>query len=324
MRLSIIIAMYNAQKYIEKCLESAVNHDIDSDDYEVIIINDGSMDLSLSIVKDFLSRNPTINIEIISKENGGQGSARNLGLNLAKGKYILFLDSDDWIDSNNLVPLLVNAEKNNLDILSFNFNRINEDGKLLKPQKFYKKPNKIMSGPLFMYENTLSGAMCLYLYSSKLISEHKIRFIESIFHEDEEFIVQAFSFASRVSHSDLILYNYLIRSNSTVRNIDVQHRTKLLKDILLIINVLCKKKDLSKDRFLIKGLTKKNNQLAISLLLRIFKENYPREVVSEVIDKLKIVDLYPVKLYGLSFRAKIFAMMMNNRFIKRILLKNKI
>ncbi len=324
MRLSIIIAMYNAEAYIEKCLLSAINHNISSEDYEIIVVDDGSSDSSNQLVTRFIKKNSDINIRLLSKKNGGQGSARNMALNIALGKYILFLDSDDWIESNNLIKVLFKAESLELDILSFGFNKIDENGKLLKSEKFYKISNKIVSGIQFMYENTLSGAMCLYLYSNELIRKHQLRFIEGIFHEDEEYIVQAFSHAERVMHCDITLYNYFIRTNSTMHKKDISHRIKLLEDIILIIKRFLEKKNLSKNRYLKKALSKKNNQLSVSLLLRLINGQYPKYVVDHVLTELRGMGLYPCLLYGLSMKSKLFAIMMNNEYILRIALKMKL
>ncbi|GHV66157.1 hypothetical protein FACS1894199_08980 [Bacteroidia bacterium] len=144
MKLSIIIALYNAEKYIVRCLESTMNHSLDLDDYEVIVIDDGSTDSSLSLVEEFGKNHP--NIKILTKNNGGQGSARNMGLYIAQGKYILFLDSDDYLESDKLRDVLIIAEQKKIDILSFCFNTIDENYNLIKTnQSFCRNIKKVYS-----------------------------------------------------------------------------------------------------------------------------------------------------------------------------------
>ena len=93
MLLSIIIPVYNAEQYLQKCLESVFNQNLSPQDYEILCINDGSTDASLSILNKFQEENT--NVKVVSTENKGPAHARNRGLNSAKGNYITFLDSDD-------------------------------------------------------------------------------------------------------------------------------------------------------------------------------------------------------------------------------------
>ena len=115
LRLSIIIPMYNAATSIEKCLVSTQRQDIPTTDYEVIVINDGSTDGSLNIVTEIAKRYN--NVRFYSQPNGGLSVARNAGLDHAKGDYIFFLDSDDWIAENCLKKIIMTCEENKLDML---------------------------------------------------------------------------------------------------------------------------------------------------------------------------------------------------------------
>lgn len=110
--ISVIIPVYNVEKYLEQCLDSVINQNLQ--DIEIICVDDGSTDNSPSILEKFSSKDNRI--KIFSKENGGQASARNLGIKKAKGKYIAFVDSDDFIKEDMFVKLYDVAENNNLDI----------------------------------------------------------------------------------------------------------------------------------------------------------------------------------------------------------------
>lgn len=96
-KLSIIIPVYNVELYIEKCLQSCLSQDIPYDEYEIIVVNDGSPDGSLAIAESIAKT--TTNMTIISQKNGGLSAARNTGMSVAKGEYIWFVDSDDWIET---------------------------------------------------------------------------------------------------------------------------------------------------------------------------------------------------------------------------------
>ena len=95
MKLSIIVPMYNAERYIDTCLNTLVKQDILDSEYEIIIINDGSTDNSVNIVKKYIQKHENINL--ISVKNGGQSRARNIGIENSKGKYLYFVDADDYI-----------------------------------------------------------------------------------------------------------------------------------------------------------------------------------------------------------------------------------
>ena len=111
MKLSIIVPLYNVEKYIEKCILSLVNQDFR--DYEIIVVNDGSPDESANIVNELKIKYP--NVLLFHKENGGLSSARNFGLEKAKGEYVWFVDSDDWIEPDIISLLYKHVKESNLD-----------------------------------------------------------------------------------------------------------------------------------------------------------------------------------------------------------------
>ena len=112
MRLSIIIPIYNVEQYIEQCLVSILNKTYK--DIEIILVNDGSKDNSMKIIKKYLSDK---RIKVINKKNGGLSSARNVGLKIATGEYIAFVDSDDWIRIDKLVELYNIIQNEKLDLI---------------------------------------------------------------------------------------------------------------------------------------------------------------------------------------------------------------
>lgn len=115
MFLSFIVPVYNAEKYLGECLDSLLKQDIEKDDYEIICVNDGSKDGSLALLRDYVAKYP--NVVILDKENGGVVSARNAGMKIARGEYIWFVDSDDFIKDNILGMLRSKIEETNCDRL---------------------------------------------------------------------------------------------------------------------------------------------------------------------------------------------------------------
>ena len=122
-KISIIIPVYNVEKYLNQCLDSILNQDFD--DFEVICVNDGSTDYSLNILNDYAERDSRV--KVISQINKGQGNARNTGLKYAEGKYIMFIDSDDYISEGSIKKIYFNALSNDSDIVIFEFYQFDED-----------------------------------------------------------------------------------------------------------------------------------------------------------------------------------------------------
>ena len=131
--LSIVIPVYNVEKYVEKCIRSCMNQDISPSEYEVICVNDGSKDNSLDVVNRVA--NDYTNIQIISQTNGGLSAARNTGVKHASGKYIMYVDSDDWIADNCLGKLIQKLKEEKPDALVISVANVFPDGLKVK-QKF--------------------------------------------------------------------------------------------------------------------------------------------------------------------------------------------
>lgn len=126
MRLSIIIPIYNVEKYIERCINSIFEQNLASEDYEVLLIDDETPDQSGEIAKKIAESRD--NYHYIFQKNKGLGGARNTGILHAKGNYILFLDSDDWLDRNSIRELLNEVHQRDLDILIFNMKNVSSNG----------------------------------------------------------------------------------------------------------------------------------------------------------------------------------------------------
>lgn len=312
MKLSIIIALYNTEKYIEKCIRSVTSQNLGQEDYEIIVINDGSTDRSQEIVEKLMLEFSTI--KLINKENGGQSSARNLGFKKAKGDYIFCLDSDDAIKADCLSLVLEKAYINNLDMISFFYETISEEGFVLPSKRDNYKEGQVMSGAAFMNEFVISGTMWRYFFKRTIFFEHNLSLIEGIFHEDEEFIVQALSYSNRVQYFNYKFYIYLQRENSTVNNKSIEHRLKLLRDIITVVESLNKRLlnlDKEKDSLLYNGVARKKEQLLVSVCLRLIKENYSIEEIQGIIDLMKSKSLYPVVVTHSAFKFKIISKFLN-------------
>lgn len=205
MKLSIIIPVYNAEQYLQKCLESVSNQNLSEHDYEIFCINDGSTDNSLSILNQF--QKVKFNLKVISTENKGPAYARNIALGKAQGNYLTFLDSDDQIYPNALDKILAKLEEENIEILYPIIHFFDEKDNLLERSKV-EKDSKITTG-LLQERRTLPATF----YRRQIVGD--IRFPEEVLvGEDTVFNALVQSKAKHVSFAEIPYYKYLVRPNS--------------------------------------------------------------------------------------------------------------
>ena len=222
--LSVIIPVYNVENYLNECLDSVINQTLE--DMEIICIDDGSTDNSQDILKEYLKKDKRI--KIITKENEGQAIARNLGIKEAKGEYIAFVDSDDFIEATMFEKLYTKAKDNNLDIAMCKIATYNNQTKEIKDNVWYymlgvfRDFEKDIFNHKDTKEFTCNIAVTPYnkIYKTTLLKENNILFPEGLIFEDEKFFYDTYLRAKRVSIIDEFLYYYRInRKGSTVDTI---------------------------------------------------------------------------------------------------------
>lgn len=212
-KVSIIVPMYNVENYIQECIESIINQSLK--EIEIIVVNDGSTDNSikkLECIKDN-------RIKIINKQNGGLSSARNEGLKVANGQYLIFIDSDDFLISDDCLEEMYNNILNNkLDILSSNAKLYYEDrDKYIKTNKgLTYTENQIMSIDEFIEksQNCDIAPSCFYMYRTNFLKNNNLLFKEGIYHEDELFTYRTLLRTKKIYVSNDYFYAYRQREGS--------------------------------------------------------------------------------------------------------------
>ena len=131
MKLSIIVPIYNVAPYLRKCVDSLLTQDIS--DYEIILVDDGSPDECPQICDEYVEKYDSI--RVVHQENEGLSAARNSGVKVAQGDYIMFVDSDDYLQPNVLGALMEQVERDNLDVLRFRYQNVRENGEAPRRQK---------------------------------------------------------------------------------------------------------------------------------------------------------------------------------------------
>ena len=200
-KLSIIIPVYNVYDYIEQCLKSVVNQTLK--EIEVIVVNDGSPDNSQEIIDKYQKKYPKL-IKSFIKENGGQGTARNLGLEHAKGKYVSFIDSDDFIDKNFAKEMYELAEKENADVVVCDMIDVYQDKEIYQDCTNFEK----------LYKTTPS--VCNKIFKKELFE--KVKFKGKMWYEDLNIMLKIMNNIERISVIHKGYYKCNCRDNSTMRN----------------------------------------------------------------------------------------------------------
>lgn len=226
MELSIIIPAYNVEKYIEITLKSLINQT--EKQFEVIIIDDGSTDNTLKIVNNIMAENQLINYKIIRQENGGVSLARNRGLNEASGKYVMFLDGDDYVADNLVETVYEYINKQAYDVICWGYNLVTEDKKTM--QKYFAKYNfelEKMTGIEALNKLINNKRLSIWtgsaVYRRKFLSEHRFKYTEGcISGEDLEFTYKVLSQAHDIMFVNKILSYYVQRRGSITKSYNIK------------------------------------------------------------------------------------------------------
>lgn len=237
--VSIIVPVYNVEQYLEDCLDSILQQSYQN--IEVIVINDGSTDGSRERVIPYLADK---RINYIEQENKGLSGARNTGLKNATGKYIVFVDSDDYIEKNMLKEIVFLMNTHNLDLVRFNadsfvdgLNETLKEGNYdfshrLEENKLYKEESLVLN------RRTFSSSVCLYITTRELINNNQLLFYENVLHEDELFTTQVFLHTKRMMYKNAAYYHRRYRSNSIMTDLSSEKKEWSFNSYVALFNEL--------------------------------------------------------------------------------------
>lgn len=323
LRLSIIIPVYNVEKYLQRCVESVANQDIPQTDYEVILVNDGSTDSSAEICSALAGKYD--NIKLVNKENGGSSSARNMGLDHAKGDYITFVDSDDYLLPDKLAAVLSVAENNKLDLCIFNFKVMSHDGSSVNTDNPLKK-GKIYNCEEASIQGYQVGSACDKLYLRKMLESNNIRFrTDIIFGEDSYFSFQVLLKSGRIMNTDVCAYVYTANPLSVTKDTHRLREKEIRRceDSLQFIKLV---RDQSEDTKISSRFRKYLKTYATSLRLGflislISSKHLRRSDAHHLIRKAKSMQLYPYEVTSNSFPKALIMHVLNVENILHLVLR---
>lgn len=260
-KLSIIVPIYGVEQYLRKCVDSLLAQDLPSLDYEIILVDDESPDACPQICDEYADAHK--NIRVINRTNGGLSAARNSGIEVAQGEYLMFVDSDDYIEPNVLSGLMAQVKRDKLDVLRYRLQYVNPQYEVYNPYKSNPfKDNdyseETTDGITFL--NTRMSTACyawafiikrdlIYSGQTSAISNQNLEnntshitrktsnilFTEKIYFEDTDWTPRMLVKAKRVASTNTIVYNYLQREGSITKAVNRSKQQKVLDDKMRLI-----------------------------------------------------------------------------------------
>ncbi|WP_010178385.1 glycosyltransferase family 2 protein [Aquimarina agarilytica] len=325
MLLSIIIPVYNVENFIERCVRSIADQLKDYSDIELILIDDGSSDNSLNKLM-ILSQEYQF-LKLDNKENGGVSETRNLGIKKAKGKYLWFVDSDDYIDINFISEAYKILLKEEPDIFLFGHKIVSAEGDVYSSITY---ENEVLNSQDLIEKKVYVNSVCFKIIKKEIIEKGKILFDTSVITaEDFEFSFKLHYLSNKIITTKLTPYNYVVNLNSVSNKRSKSHLLNLANDSVVIalkLNQFLKKKsNINRNIFFKFWL---NNYL-YGLFFSLFRFNYDYLTIKGVIKDLKKESIYPLNSNNMKFKKRLFVYFANRKqlfflivFFRRMLIKN--
>lgn len=241
-KVSIIIPVYNTERYLKQCIDSAIEQTFEN--YEIIAVDDESPDKSRQVLQEYERRYPD-KFRMISQRNKGLGGARNTGIREAAGEYVLFLDSDDWIHKDTLRLTYQIADKKKCDIVIFDINCVDEETNsetILCGYYGYGNILSLAKAPRLLFE---TPSACNKLYKRKLFIDTGIAFPERVWYEDLRTTIKVYVNACGIVYLNKSLYFYRQRGNSIMHTKQSMRNLEIIDAVDAIYNYFMEKKILN-------------------------------------------------------------------------------
>lgn len=235
-KVSFIVPIYNVENYIKECIDSIIEQSIDSK--EIILIDDGSTDKSLDIVKKYYKKYPYV--KLIIQENKGLAETRNIGIQNSSGEYIYFIDSDDYIVGDDIICKMYSmCKKYDLDLIRGKYIYLDDKTKTTFHRKLgnhnKKIYNRIISGTEYLKktidDDDYEVVVVLGLYKREFLIKNEVKFRKGVYYEDNEFTLKVLLNAKKMMQIDDVFYYYRLRENSITRSYSLDKAINILKNI---------------------------------------------------------------------------------------------
>lgn len=315
MKLSVVIAMYNAESCINKCLDSIISADFPKDDYEICVVDDGSTDQSKNIVELYKDK---ANIIYIYQENQGQSVARNTGLKHVQGDYVWFVDSDDMIypDAKKIFEILSLYPR--LDVLRIDVFQMNQAGELGSERvRLDKIPvQKEYVGRDLLLLGYVPSAMWFLVVRRNFLIDNSLYFIPGILHEDVELSLRILTKAKSVYLSSVIGYIYWAHTGSSTRTKSEEKWVKNQLDQLVVLEAarrLVEEYEFT-DKSLYENIKARYHKMYFGFIYFIYQQRkLHRKSVKVILKEMESYSLYPLIIEFGSLKKDLFALWLNQK-----------
>lgn len=295
--LSVIVPVYNVDRYLERCLKSILNQDICKDSYEIILVDDGSTDKGGIICDAYASSES--NVSVIHQANQGLSVARNVGMNHAHGKYVLFVDSDDFLQQNVFRALVATMEDSALDVLRFRHTRVCEGNQPATEefrQEILPLSQGIYRGHDFLIHRLGNECYaCQFMVRKDFLTGNNLYFKPGIIFEDTEWTPRVLEKADRVSEIELLVYYYLVRKGSITQG----RSEKVVNGQMTLIGFLQDQAILLEDKRWQEGMIA---HTVVSIITTLGTCMYSQR--TEYLIELKKKKVYPLSFFNASRNAR--------------------
>lgn len=319
--ISFIVTTYNLEDWLlRRCLDSIVAQELPRDQYEIIVVDDGSEVGSKHVVDEYVYR---ADVTLYVQQHARQGAARNMGMSQAKGEWIQFVDGDDYLFPGTIKPVLQSAQVNDLDLLMFGFLKVYGEEPLVGPPAPTECVlSSIVSGDDYMFHHNLFGSCCMLIFRKWLVDqslyETPLRFTEGVYVEDEEFVTKLVWRSQRMARIDIPIYAYYQREDSTVHCRSLEHTDELFGNCFVVLKRLIDF-ETSLGAKPHEGLTRKVRFLALDILRRALRDFDWKERWEKSVRQLRALALYPLPAARYSWKYSMFRLLAKSGVGCRIL-----
>ncbi len=286
LKVSVIVPVYNTEKYLKECLDSLVGQTLE--DIQIVIVDDGSTDSSPDIIADYKARYPK-KITAIRQENGGQGKARNVAFGYCEGEYIGFLDSDDYAKPEMFERMYSKAKETDADCVACGYTSFTEEnGQIIILEPYHASPERKNPKDMFL---GMFASSCLHLIKKSTVKQNEIRYTEGVIFEDTAFFAKLIPYITGIEHIHEAFVYRRMRANSTVTTVSLGRILQMLT-VMEDINTFFEKRQLRefydlKECFCVRILlcshlervclieSKKERKSAVNEFFEFIRKNYP-------------------------------------------------
>ena len=295
-KLSIIVPIYKVAQYLSKCVDSLLTQDIPSSEYEIILVDDGSPDACPQICEDYAVAHK--NVRVVHRDNGGLSAARNSGIEVAQGEYIMFVDGDDYIEPNVLKGLLDQVDQDNLDVLRYRLQYVNPQYEVYNPYKTDPFKGNDYSEMPTDGVSFLNSRMSTACYAWAFVIKRELLdgciFTPGIYFEDTDWTPRMLCKAKRVASTNTVVYNYLQREGSITNAVNRSKQKKVLDDKMHLIATLQQQaEDLRKSGRYNRWYRDMISDTVVSIIGMLCVEFYDEK--DAYIAQLKQLNMYPLE-----------------------------